>query len=188
MTKIKICGLKRQEDIEIVNKYKPDYVGFILAYDKKRTISIEKLKELYNMLDHNILAVGVFLDQDIDYIKKALPYIDLIQLHGNENYEYIEQLKLITNKPIIKAYKEISNADYILLDNINPGSGILFDWNEIKEYNKPLFLAGGINNDNVLDALKLNPYCIDISSGVEVNGNKDEKLVDLVIRKVRNYE
>ena len=97
MTKIKICGLKRKEDILIVNKYMPDYAGFILADNRKRTIDLDTLKELYSILNHNILAVGVFLNQDIEYIKKALPYIDVIQLHGNENDEYIKELKKITN-------------------------------------------------------------------------------------------
>ena len=188
MTKIKICGLRRKEDILIVNKYKPDYIGFILAFDKKRTIDINTLKNLYNMLDHSIKAVGVFLNQKIDYIKEALPYIDLIQLHGNEDEEYIKNLKAITNKPIINAYRLDKNADYLLLDNINPGSGEVFDWTTIKGYSKPIFLAGGISILNIKEALKLMPYCIDLSSGVEVNGFKDEEKIEEIIRKVREYE
>jgi phosphoribosylanthranilate isomerase len=188
MIKIKICGLKRKEDIIIINKYKPDYIGFIFAEGRKRTIGIDKAKKLYNMLDHNIKAVGVFLNQDISYIESLLPYIDLIQLHGNEDEEYIKRLKLITNKPIINAYRQDVNADYILLDNINPGSGEVFDWATIKKYNKPIFLAGGINISNIDDALKLNPYCIDVSSGVEIDGFKDETKIKEIIGKVRDYE
>ncbi len=187
MTKIKICGLKRKEDILIVNKYKPDYIGFILAFNKKRTIDLNTAKMLYEMLDHDILAVGVFLDQDIEYIKEFLPYIDLIQLHGNEDEKYIEELKKITDKPIINAYRNDSNANYLLLDNINPGSGIPFDWNTIKRYDKEVFLAGGINTNNVLEALAFDPYCIDCSSGVETDGFKDEVKVKEIIEKVRLY-
>ena len=186
MTKIKICGLKREEDIEIVNKYKPDYIGFIFALNRKRTIDVEKAKKLYSKLDHNILAVGVFLDQDIKYIKQCIPYIDLIQLHGDEDEEYIKELKKITNKKIINAYREDINADYILLDNINPGSGISVEWEDIKCYNKPVFLAGGINISNINKALELKPYCIDVSSGVETNGFKDESKIKEIIKRVRS--
>ena len=188
MTKIKICGLKRKEDIEIVNKYLPDYIGFVFAENRKRTINVSTAKELYNMLNHNIKAVGVFLNQDIDYINKCLPYIDLIQLHGNEDERYIEELKKITNKPIINAYRDDNNADYLLLDNINPGSGVPFDWNTIERYNKPVFLAGGININNIQEALMINPYCIDCSSGVETDGLKDELKIKEIISKVRLYE
>ena len=187
MTKIKICGLKRKEDILIVNKYMPDYAGFILADNRKRTIDLDTLKELYSILNHNILAVGVFLNQDIEYIKKALPYIDVIQLHGNENDEYIKELKKITNKKIINVYDNSIYADYIMLDNINPGSGIKTDWDNIN-YNKPVFLAGGINISNIDEVLKLNPYCIDVSTGVEIDGFKDENKIKNLIRKVRDYE
>jgi len=188
MTKIKICGLRRKEDILIVNKYKPDYIGFIFAEGRKRTIDIHSAKMLYNILDHSILAVGVFLDQDINFIKEALPYIDLIQLHGNEDTNYIKELKKITNKPIIKAYRNDSYADYYLLDNINPGSGVKMDFNGINKNDLRLFLAGGINISNIDEALKLNPYCIDVSSGVEVLGYKDDKKIEEITRRVKEYE
>ena len=187
MTKIKICGLRRKEDILIVNKYKPDYIGFILAANRKRTIDLETAKELYSLLDHNILAVGVFLDQDIKYIEQFLPYIDLIQLHGNESNDYIKELKKITDKPIIKAYREDMLADYLLIDNLDPGSGIPFDWNIMKHYKMDVFLAGGINISNIQEALMLNPYCIDCSTGVEIDGYKDEQKVKEIIEKVRLY-
>ncbi len=184
MIKIKICGLKRKEDVEIVNKYMPDYVGFILAFNRKRTIDINKLKELYSLLNHKIIAVGVFLDQDIDYIKKALPYIDVIQLHGNEDDNYIKRLKKITNKKIINAYRESIYADYVLADNINPGSGTKGSWDNLN-YNKPLFLAGGINISNIDEAISNNPYCIDVSSGVETDGLKDENKIREIIKRVK---
>ena len=190
MTKIKICGLRRLQDIEIVNKYLPDYIGFIFAENKRRTVSIDLALELKNKLDKRIKAVGVFLNQDINYILNIcnLGIIDMIQLHGNEDELYIEELKKITNKPIINAYRDDNNADYLLLDNIDPGSGVPFDWNTIERYNKPVFLAGGININNIDLALKLNPYCIDISSGVETDGYKDELKIKEIIERIRNYE
>lgn len=187
MIKIKICGLKREEDIAIANKYKPDYIGFILALNKKRTVDINTVKKFYGLLDRSILAVGVFLDQDIEYIKEALPYIDIIQLHGNESEDYVKKLKNITSKPIIKAYNDYELADYILVDNALPGTGIKASWEGIDRYNNPVFLAGGVNISNIDEALKLNPYCIDVSTGVETDGFKDEAKVKELIEKVRLY-
>ena len=188
MIKIKICGLKREEDIAVVNKYKPDYIGFVLAYNKKRTIDIETVKRLYSLLDKNILAVGVFLDQDIEYIKEALPYIDVIQLHGSESEDYIKNLKKYTSKPIIKAYNDYVLADYILVDNALPGTGIKASWDSIDRFNNPVFLAGGVNIFNIDEALALNPYCIDVSTGVETDGFKDEAKIKELIEKVRLYD
>ena len=189
MTKIKICGLRRLQDIEIVNKYLPDYIGFIFAENKRRTVSIDLALELKNKLDKRIKAVGVFLNQDINYILNIcnLGIIDMIQLHGNEDELYIKELKSKTNLEIINAYKEDLNSDYLLLDNINPGSGEVFDWSNINT-NQRLFLAGGININNIDLALKLNPYCIDISSGVETDGYKDELKIKEIIERIRNYE
>ena len=189
MTKIKICGLRRLQDIEIVNKYLPDYIGFIFAENKRRTVSIDLALELKNKLDKRIKAVGVFLNQDINYILNIcnLGIIDMIQLHGNEDELYIKELKSKTNLEIINAYKEDLNSDYLLLDNINPGSGEVFDWSNINT-NQRLFLSGGININNIDLALKLNPYCIDISSGVETDGYKDELKIKEIIERIRNYE
>ena len=101
---------------------------------------------------------------------------------------FVEELKKITNKPIINAYRDDNNADYLLLDNIDPGSGVPFDWNTIERYNKPVFLAGGININNIQEALMINPYCIDCSSGVETDGLKDELKIKEIISKVRLYD
>lgn len=183
---VKICGLKRLEDIEYANILKPDFIGFIFAKGFKRTIDYDKAKELKDNLDKNIKAVGVYIDQDISYIKEAYDrgIIDMIQLHGNETDEYIKELKKEVPLPIINVYRDSIYADYVLYDSINPGSGKTFDWSRI-DNNKPFFLAGGLNIDNVLEAKKLNPYCIDASSGVEINGFKDFELMKEFIMKVR---
>jgi phosphoribosylanthranilate isomerase len=186
MIKIKICGLRRIEDILIVNKYKPDYIGFIFAKNKTRTITLEDALIFKQSLNNDIIAVGVFKDNDIDEVINIANSgaIDMIQLHGTESDSYILEVKKRTNKPIIKAYRDSMYADYSLFDNINPGSGKTFDWSSIKT-NKPYFLAGGIDINNIELAKKLNPYAIDLSSSVEVNGFKDEEKIKEIIRKVR---
>ena len=187
MTKIKICGLRRMEDILIVNKYKPDYIGFIFAHNKTRTISLNDALLFKDKLDNDIIAVGVFRNNDINEVinianSKA---IDMIQLHGDEDDNYILELIKHTNLPIIKAYNNFKYADYALFDNIDPGKGMTFDWNTIN-CDKEFFLAGGIDINNIDNAMKLNPYCIDLSSSVEVNGFKDEVKIKEIIRKVRS--
>ena len=184
--KVKICGLRRKEDILYANMLKPDYIGFIFAEGFKRQISYEEAKELKNILDKDIKAVGVYINQSIEYIKEAADknIIDIIQLHGNESDEYIKKLKEVTSLPIINVYRNSEYADYVLYDGKNPGSGEEFDYSNIDK-SKPFFIAGGINNSNVLKVKELSPYCIDTSSGVEINGVKDYKKMEDFIRKVR---
>lgn len=189
MIKIKICGLRRKEDILIVNKYKPDYIGFVFAEKSKRKINIDEALYLKSLLDKDIKAVGVFLNNDLSFIKEIVNknIIDVIQLHGNEENNYLKKIKEFTSLPIIKAYNDDPLCDFILIDNIIPGSGIEADY-KLPNVNKPCFIAGGINKDNVLKALKQNPYCIDVSSGVEINGFKDEEKIKEIIKVVRDYE
>ena len=186
MTKIKICGLRRMEDILIVNKYKPDYIGFVFAHNKTRTISLNDALLFKEKLDNDIIAVGVFKDNDINEVIEIAKSgaIDIIQLHGKENSNFILELKKHTKLPIIKAYNNYEYADYALFDNVDPGKGMTFDWSTIKR-DKLFFLAGGIDINNIDEAKKLNPYVIDISSGVETNGYKDELKIKEIIRKVR---
>ena len=195
MAKIKICGLKRLIDIEIVNKYKPDYIGFVFA-DSKRKVEYNLACEMKKNLDSSIIAVGVFVDADIDEILRLFndDIIEIAQLHGLENEDYIKCLKDKTNnKLIIINAIEISDnvdlskyddslADYLLFDS-GKGSGKTFDWRFIsKDLNKKFFLAGGLNQDNIPQAIKeFNPYAIDLSSSVETNGFKDENKIKKVM-------
>lgn len=189
MIKVKICGLRRIEDIIMVNKYLPDYIGFVFAKGKTRTITKELALELKKSLDSKILSVGVFrnnsLEEVIDISRSGA--IDLIQLHGDENISFVNALKKEINLPIIKAYKDYEACDYALFDNPDPGKGMMFDWSKI-DHSKPFFLAGGITKENIKDALKENPYCIDASSSLETNGFKDEEKVKEFIRLVKEYE
>ncbi len=183
--KIKICGIRRLIDIEYVNELKPDYIGFVFA-ESKRRITLNEAKILKENLNKDILAVGVFRNQTIDEIMNVIDakVIDIIQLHGDETKDYIMDLQSKTNLKIIKAYQEFESIDYVLIDSINPGSGIKENW-EIKDYKKKVFLAGGVNISNIEEAINLNPYAIDISSGVESGGFKDYKKMEEIIRRVR---
>lgn len=195
MAKIKICGLKSVEDIEIVNKYKPDFIGFIFANSKRR-IGIPEATKLKAYLDENIQVVGVFVDEEIDTVAKIgnSSLIDIIQLHGDEDNEYIARLRKICKKKIIKAVTIDGkntfvdyNSDYLLLDNGNGGTGRTFNWDNIPNLNKPFFLAGGLNANNVIKGIELfDPYSVDISSGVEKDGVKNKEKVRDFIGRIRN--
>ncbi len=189
---IKICGLSREEDIQICNDYKPDFIGFVFA-KSKRQVTIDKAKHLKSLVDPSIKVVGVFVDEEIEIIRDIVKQdiIDIIQLHGHEDQEYINNLKDL-NVPIIKALKYPRDndirleADYYLLDGITPGSGETFDWSLIETLDKPYFLAGGLNESNIKEALKTTAIGLDMSSGVEVDGFKDREKIKNVIRSVRD--
>ena len=191
MVKIKICGIRRLEDIKIVNKYKPDYIGFVFA-KSKRKISHELAYKLKQNLNSDIISVGVFVDASQDEILKLFndKIIEVAQLHGNESEEFIKNLKAKTNDElkIIKAVEisedidlneyDNTSADYLLLDS-GKGSGKTFDWNLVKnDLKKEFFLAGGLSSSNIEDAIsKFNPYAVDLSSSLEIDGFKDENKI-----------
>lgn len=186
MTKIKICGLKREEDIEAVNRLKPDFCGFIVEFPKSsRNINRNRLRELRKNLCSEVTPVGVFVDAPIELVAELLndDVISMAQLHGHEDAEYITSLKQMTDKPLIKAFivKDESvidralacEADYILLDQ-GLGGGKTFDWSLIPEIKRPFFLAGGLDNSNLQKAAEeIRPYAVDLSSSLETEGFKD---------------
>ena len=199
MVKIKICGLKRLEDIEIVNKYKPDYMGFVFA-DTKRKVSHELARQLKDKLDTDIISVGVFVDASKEEIIELFENgtIEMAQLHGLESEQYIKDLKRMTDNKliIIKAIEmskdtdllkyDSSNADYLLLDS-GKGSGKTFDWRLIrKDLKKDFFLAGGLNNENIAQAIEeFKPFAVDLSSSLEVNGFKNEDKIKEIMEIVK---
>ena len=200
MTKIKFCGLTRPCDIEAANEIKPDYIGFVFAPKSKRRVSYKQAVDLKNLLSKEIKAVGVFLDEDIDQVISLLNLgiIDAAQLHGSESAEYIKRLQKETGKPVIKAFQirgeadvsaaENTIADYIILD-AGTGEGKTFDWELIKGFKKPYFLAGGLNPGNVNDAMRqLHPYALDVSTGIETDGLKDKKKMAEFAAAVRKGE
>lgn len=183
---VKICGLKRFQDIEYANELKPDFIGFVFALNKTRTVTPRLAYELKKNLDSDIKVVGVFRDNDISLIKEVinLGIIDHIQLHGNESDEYIRQVKEFTDLPIINAYRDSKYCDYVLYDNLDPGKGMKFDWSIISK-NKKFFIAGGITTNDIPSIKELNPYCVDVSSSVETDGYKDYDKMKEFIRMVR---
>lgn len=197
LTKVKICGLSRECDIEYANRLKPDYIGYVFWQRSRRYVTREQAEALTRRLDGAITPVGVFVDEEPELVSRLANdgTIKLIQLHGHENEEYLRELKSMTDAPIIKAFKirgdeDIEKAntfpsDYILLDN-GYGTGQTFDWSSVRGIKRPFFLAGGVNADNVRDAIdKLSPYAVDISSGVETDGYKDFDKMLHFINKVR---
>lgn len=199
--KIKICGLKRAEDIAAVNSAGPDYIGFVFAKNRKRTVSIQTAAELRAMLSPEIKAVGVFLNNDIKEIEKICKdgIIDYVQLHGDEDESFIRELREKTDIPIIKAVsvktkEDILGADrlpveYLLFDTYKKGqaggTGESFDWGMIPQTEKPFFLAGGINEKNICAALETGAYAIDVSSGAETDGVKDPEKITNIVKMVK---
>ena len=198
MTKVKICGLTRQCDVESVNIEKPDYVGFIFANSRRR-VTHEQAMGLRNKLANEIIPVGVFVQETIENILSLVQndVIEMIQLHGSESEEYIVKLKELTTAPIIKAISvkhagdvqkwALTAADYLLLDSKGGGTGQVFDWSLIGNVAKPYFLAGGLDVNNIANAISQTmPSVVDVSSGVETNGLKDPEKIKGFIRRVRH--
>ncbi len=200
MTKIKLCGLSRNCDIDVVNKLKPDFIGFVFWQKSKRFVTKEKAFELKSLLNPDIKAVGVFVDEKPETVAELLNLgiIDMAQLHGSESEEYIKDLKKLSDKPIIKAFRvktkqdiidaQKSSADYVLLDS-GAGTGNAFDWDLIQNIQRPYFLAGGLDTCNAETAVKkLKPFAVDVSSGIETNRLKDKDKMTAFVVAVRNAE
>lgn len=198
-TKIKICGLSRDEDIEYANKVHPDYIGFVLWEKSKRRVTPERAAELKGKLKPGILAVGVFVDESPEKVVSLLDagVIDIAQLHGEETEEDIRYIQAAAGRPVIKAVKVRSrydveawldsSADYLLFDS-GMGSGVTFDWRVLADVRREFFLAGGLNPGNLEEALeKIRPYGADLSSGLETDGVKDFEKMRAAVELVRSF-
>lgn len=198
MTKIKLCGLSRFCDIEAVNELKPEFIGFVFVKKSKRYVSPELAMQLKSKLSADIKAVGVFVRENPQTVAELLDkgIIDIAQLHGGEDEEYIKQLRALTDKPLIKAFRidteedlrsaEKSTADFVLLDSGDGGTGTGFDWNLLKNFSRDYFLAGGLDCKNIGDAVKtLSPFAVDVSSGIETDGLKDSEKMAEFVKNVR---
>lgn len=199
MTKIKLCGLARPADVEAVNELMPEYAGFILVPGRRRYIAPEEAARLRKQLSLQIQAVGVFINEKPELIAELLREgtIDVTQLHGNEDEGYIKRLRAMTDQPIIKAFRietmadieraRACSADYVLLDSGIGGTGRVFDWTLLRQMDRPYFLAGGLDPDNVKAAVEaLRPYGVDVSSGIETDGVKDREKMTAFVRQVRS--
>lgn len=186
MAKIKMCGLFRSCDIRAANEIKPEYIGFVFSPGSRRYVTYGQASELKALLEPDIQAVGVFVDENPKTVAALLDQgvIDIAQLHGREDEGYIRKLRTLTDRPVIKAFciknendavqAQQSTADYILLDS-GAGTGTVFDWKLIQDIQRPYFLAGGLSPDNASEAVRyLHPYAVDVSSGIETGGRKDK--------------
>ena len=192
MAKIKICGLRREADVGYVNELLPDYTGFILTEGFRRTVDFETAAKLSEKLSNKITPVGVFVNDSLENINRFLNagIISVVQLHGNESAEFCEKI----NAPVIKFFKpsmfgsikDYSAVQYFLFDS-GTGTGKTFQWSKIPTVQKPFFLAGGLDENNLKEAInRVRPYCVDMSSSVETNGVKDYDKIKRVMEIVRN--
>lgn len=205
MTKVKICGLSRKEDIAYVNAFKPDFIGFVFYEKSKRAVTQETALELKGLLDRSIKTVGVFVNAPLKFVAElaALGAIDLIQLHGDEDAEYCKKLRLLTDAPLVKAVRVRSKeslvglekypVDYFLFDTyqsgVYGGTGQRFEVELGEDIPKPFFIAGGLDAGNVADVIKQNkPFAVDVSGGVETDGRKDPEKISAFIASVRGEE
>lgn len=198
--KLKFCGLTREADIRAANETRPDYIGFVFA-ESRRRVTDEQAARLRALLSPGIQAVGVFVNDDPTHIALLANrgVIDLIQLHGGESAAYIRRLRTMTAAPIICALRvgkqtdikraESNLVDFLLLDTYTKdaygGSGRIFDWSLLGEVGKPYFLAGGLNESNIIRAMQTGAYALDLSSGIETDGVKDAEKMRRVAALVK---
>lgn len=197
-TKIKICGLMSERDINYANSLIPDFVGFVFVRGSRRYVSPDIAANLRMRLITSVMTVGVFVNEKFENAINMTRQgaLDIVQLHGEESDDYIISLREIIRKPVIKAFnvesiKDVdravdSPADFILLDNGTGGTGRTFDWTLVRNIERPFFLAGGLDPDNVEAAVSAtNPYAVDVSSGVEKECVKDFEKMQNFINAVR---
>ena len=198
MTRVKVCGLKRPEDMAYANELLPDYVGFVFAKASKRYVSPESAAALREQLSPQIVTVGVFVDEPIEHVAVLLEsgVIGMAQLHGAETAEYIRALRSKSHAPIIQAFRiasrddvlraEQSQADYILLDHGAGGTGESFDWSLLDGIKRPFLLAGGLSAENVGEAIaRYKPFAVDSSSKLETDGLKDYNKMKAFVEAIR---
>ena len=199
MTRIKICGLSRPQDVAYVNQAKPDWCGFVINFPRsRRSVTPEALRVLRRELDPDVVPVGVFVDRPVEEVTDLLNcgIISIAQLHGHEDEAYVAALRSAApGKEIWRAFQVCSPgdlersaafpADRILLDS-GQGTGRTFDWSLLKHFPRPYLLAGGLNPENLPAAIRtLRPYGVDLSSGVETDGFKDFTKIQAAVAAAR---
>jgi phosphoribosylanthranilate isomerase len=202
--KIKLCGFTEVKTIETAIDHGCDFIGVVFAKNSIRYVDPNSAKNLASAIPNSVARVAVVVNETLENLHKINQNFqpNFFQLHGDEDINYIENLKKIF--PQISIIKAISiftkndlnkiknfnkHIDYFLLDNKNPGSGEAFDWKILQDFNSanPYFLSGGINIKNIEKAIKIvNPKFIDISSGIEeIKGVKSSKLIIEILQKIK---
>ena len=209
--KVKMCGISKVETIPAVVEAKPDYMGLVFAPSKRQVtveqakILIEELhKQCINHYDTKVVkTVGVFVNETLDNLVRIADTanLDAVQLHGDEDEAFIQSLKERTNVEVWKAVQIRSAADaekwidssaeMLLFDAYHKdergGTGEVFDWSSLDAFERPFMLAGGLDSTNVARAIRtVRPYGIDISSGIETNGVKDDEKITAFTKIVKS--
>lgn len=201
MTLIKLCGIKDLPTIHLINQLEVTAVGFIQVKKSPRYLTPDTTKRLCQALSPHLKAVGVFANHPMEEVIRLTRFcgFDLIQLHGKENQAYIDQLRSKLDLPIIKACaiqspNDLASAqqfdvDYLLLDAPSAGSGQVFDWRLLQHFDRPYFLAGGLTVSTIEQAIhQVHPYGVDVSSGIERNGQKDPDLIRQFVSQVHQAD
>ena len=193
MTKVKICGLSTPEAVQTAVEAGADYIGFVFA-PSKRQVTLEQARQLATGIPKEVQKVGVFVSPQKEEVEEACRVVgvDLIQVHGPMDETILLEFPLQTIRAVQmgkdRALPE-TGADYLLFDAPVAGSGQIFDWQELEtqKVTKPFFIAGGLTANNVADAIRFfHPYAVDVSSGVETNGKKDQEKIKRFIERVKH--
>lgn len=193
MTKVKICGLSTKGAVEAAVSAGADYIGFVFA-PSKRQVTVEQAAELAKFIPSHIQKVGVFVSPSRAELLEAVDKVglDLVQVHGRVTDDLFEDLPCASIQAVQidgDGHVPNSQADYLLFDAPVAGSGQTFDWGRLDttELSQPFFIAGGLNEDNVVEAIQhFTPYAVDVSSGVETDGQKDHEKIRRFIERVKN--
>lgn len=204
--KLKLCGIRRTEDVDYLNEFSPDYAGFVFA-ESPRRVTLNQVRELSKRLLPQIIKVGVFVNQPIETMRVFSSEINVFQLHGDEDEGYIERLRKIIPQGCeiwkavrVKSAEDILKADNLPVDKLlldaftkdsYGGTGKTANWDLIAniKINKPFFAAGGITVGNISEAAKkLKPFGIDISSGIETERIKDREKIKEITQIIRRFK
>lgn len=193
MTKVKICGLSTPEAVQTAVEAGADYIGFVFA-PSKRQVTLEQARQLATGIPKEVQKVGVFVSPQKEEVEEACRVVglDLIQVHGPLDETILLEFPLQTIRAVqVEKDRPLpeTGADYLLFDAPVAGSGQTFDWQELEtqKVTKPFFIAGGLTANNVADAIRFfHPYAVDVSSGVETNGKKDQEKIKRFIERVKH--
>ena len=193
MTKVKICGLSTKEAVKTAVSAGADYIGFVFA-PSKRQVTVEQATELAKFIPSHIQKVGVFISPSRAELLEAVDKVglDFVQVHGQVADDLFENLSCASIQAVQvdgDGHVPNSQADYLLFDAPVAGSGQTFDWGQLDttELSQPFFIAGGLNEDNVEEAIQhFTPFAVDVSSGVETDGQKDQEKIRRFIERVKN--
>ena len=193
MTKVKICGLSTKGAVETAVSAGSDYIGFVFA-PSKRQVTLDQATELAKLIPSHIQKVGIFVSPSQSELLEAIDKVglDLVQIHGQVADDLFDDLPCASIQAVQvdgNGHVPNSQADYLLFDAPVAGSGQTFDWGllDTTDLSQPFFIAGGLNEDNVEEAIRhFTPYALDVSSGVETNGQKDHEKIRRFVERVKH--